>query len=85
MINGLETEPECLDVGALLFGTDERISDPVRVSLNTQTNVTEDALDVRLTSPVPTIPLMPDPPARRVEPGIRRVRVGPAPFGAARA
>ena len=53
VINGLETESESLDVGALLFGTSYRISDSVRVNLNTQIGVTEDAPDVRLTLRVP--------------------------------
>ena len=53
VINGLETESESLDVGALLFGTSYRISDSVSVNLNTQIGVTEDAPDVRLTLRVP--------------------------------
>ena len=53
VINGLETESESLDVGALLFGTSYRLSDSVRVNLNTQIGVTEDAPDVRLTLRVP--------------------------------
>ena len=54
VIAGFKTEPESLDVGALLFGTllfwtYYRIGDPVRANLNTQIGVPETAPDARLT------------------------------------
>ncbi|MGP1397141.1 MAG: transporter [Inquilinaceae bacterium] len=52
-INGVDFESESLDVGSLLFGMSYRLTDSLRLNVNTNIGVTEDAPDVQVTVRLP--------------------------------